>query len=233
MSEEDGAAAAWDAEYAAGRYLDEPPVPFVRDILAAARAAGVDSGLYIGCGNGRNYLPLVAGGLDLTGLDVSSAAIAQLAARAPWRRDRLVRGDLAALPDGAAYPLVIGIQVFQHGDRAAAHAHLRAAQRRLSPGGLFCLRVNAVGTDVWPAHEVTERDPGDGGFTVRYLAGPKRGLLIHFFSAAELAALFPAPAFAPVLPMRRRSTRRDLPSAGQWTQWECIWQGVSGGAVLP
>jgi len=221
----DKTSAAWDAEYAAGRYVDEPPVPFVRDILAAARSAGVDSGLYIGCGNGRNYLPLVAGGLDLTGLDVSSAAIDQLAARAPGRRDRLVRGDLSALPDGATYPLLIGIQVFQHGDRAAAHAHIRAAQHRLSPGGLFCLRVNAVGTDVWPAHEVTERDPADGGFTVRYLAGPKRGLPIHFFSAAELAALFPARDFTPVLALRRQSTRRDPPAPGQWTQWESIWQG--------
>lgn len=49
--------------------------------------------------------------------------------------------------------------------------------------------MNAVGTDVWPAHEVTGRDR-DGGFTVRYLAGPKRGLHIHFFSAAELGNLF-------------------------------------------
>ena len=32
---------------------------------------------------------------------------------------------------------------------------------------------------------MTERHP-DGGLTVRYLAGPKRHLLIHFFSAAEL-----------------------------------------------
>jgi Methyltransferase domain len=87
-------------------------------------------GLYIGCGNGRNYLPLVAGGLDLTGLDISSAAIAQLAARAPDRRDRLVVGDLSALPAQSEYPLLIGIQMFQHGDRAAAHAHIRAA---LSP----------------------------------------------------------------------------------------------------
>jgi hypothetical protein len=39
------------------------------------------------------------------------------------------------------------------------------------------------------------RARGDGasprwGLTVRYLAGPKRHLLIHFFSAAELGALF-------------------------------------------
>jgi hypothetical protein len=75
------------------------------------------------------------------------------------------------LPAEAAYPPLIGIQVFQHGDSAAAHAHIRATRQRLTPGGLFCLRVNA--TDVWPRHEVTEHHP-DGGFTVRYLVGPSR-----------------------------------------------------------
>jgi hypothetical protein len=54
--------------------------------------------------------------------------------------------------------------VFQYGDRAAAHTHIRAAQDRLAPGGLFCLQVNAAATDVWPRHEVTEVHP-DGGFT--------------------------------------------------------------------
>jgi SAM-dependent methyltransferase len=181
-SQSDPAATAWDAEYAAGRYASEQPVAFTGDILAAARQARTTRGLYIGCGNGRNYLPLVAGGLDLTGLDISAAAIAQLIARAPDRRDRLVHGDLSTLPAESSYPVVIGIQVFQHGDRAATHAHIRAAQQRLMPGGLFCLRVNATITNVWPRHEVTERHP-DGGFTVRYLAGPKQGLLIHFFTA--------------------------------------------------
>jgi hypothetical protein len=216
-------AAAWDSEYAAGRYRDEPPVAFVGDILAAADLAGATRGIYVGCGNGRNYLPLVAGGLDLTGLDISAHAIADLAARAPDRRDRLVRGDLTALPHRVTYPLVIGIQVFQHGDRAGAHANIRAAQRLVSPGGLFCLRVNATRTDVWPAHEVTEHDGLDGGFTVRYLEGAKHGLLVHFFSAGELRALFPAPRFRPVLPLRLNSTSREPQAPGQWSQWEAIW----------
>ena len=173
MTSDHTPAAAWDAEYSAGRYQDDPPVGFTRDILAAARQAGVARGLYVGCGNGRNYLPLVAGGLDLTGLDISAAAITQLAARAPGHRDRLTCGDLTALPPGAAWPLVIGIQVFQHGDRATAHAHIRAAQQRATPGGLFCLRVNATGTDIWPGHEVTEHDP-NGGLTVRYQPDPNK-----------------------------------------------------------
>ena len=44
---------------------------------------------------------LVAGGLDLTGLDISAAAIAQLAARIPDRRDLLIHGDLSSLPDAS------------------------------------------------------------------------------------------------------------------------------------
>jgi SAM-dependent methyltransferase len=222
MTREFSPAAAWDAEYARGRYVGEQPIAFTRDILTAARQAHATRGLYIGCGNGRNYLPLVAGGLDLIGLDISVAAIAQLTAQAPRRRSRLIHGDLRALPAGATYPLVIGIQVFQHGDRAASHAHIRAAQRRVRPGGLFCLRVNATVTDVWPRHEVTEHH-ADGGFTVRYLAGPKQGLLIHFFAEAELGQLF-TPGFTPILPLRLQHTRRDPPQPGQWSQWEAIWR---------
>ena len=215
-------AASWDAEYAAGRYASEPPVAFTGDIIAAARQTGLTSGIYIGCGNGRNYLPLVAEGLDLAGLDISAAAIAQLAARAPGRRDRLIHGDLRALPAAASFPLVIGIQVFQHGDRIAAHGHIRAAQRLVAAGGLFCLRVNATATEIWYRHEIAEQHP-DGSFTVRYLAGPKRSLLIHFFTAAELTALF-AGQFTPLLPLRLQQTRREPPQSGQWSSWEAIWR---------
>jgi Methyltransferase domain len=224
ISSQRGAAArAWDVEYAAGRYRDEPPLPFVADILAAAREHDLlgAEGLYIGCGNGRNYLPLVEGGLDLVGLDVSAAALAQLAGRAPERRQRLIHGDLSALPTGASYPLVVGIQVFQHGDRATAHEHIEAAQARLAGGGLFCLRVNAVGTELEYEHDVIERDR-DGGFTVRYRAGPKRGLRIHFFAASELEALFAG--YGALLTPRIARTWRRPPAQGQWSQWEAIYR---------
>ncbi len=41
MGETDGVAAAWDAEYGAGRYRGGPPVAVTEDILAAARASGL------------------------------------------------------------------------------------------------------------------------------------------------------------------------------------------------
>ena len=219
----DHQAASWDREYAGGRYRDEPPVAFVADILAAARRAGLTSGLYIGCGNGRNYEPLVRGGLDLTGLDISDVALRQLSARMPERRGSLVRGDLSALPQGTRYGVVIGIQVFQHGHAEAAHAHLAAARARVAPGGLMAVRVNAAGTDIAFAHRVTGRN--DDGVTIRYLDGPKAGLEIHFFGEAELRGLF-AIGFEPVLPPRAQVTWRQPPEAGQWTQWEGIWRAT-------
>jgi hypothetical protein len=217
------AAQAWHVEYHAGRYWEEPPLPFVADVLAAARDHDLigEIGVYIGCGNGRNYLPLVAGGLDLIGLDISATAIDQLEARAPGRRERLIHGDLSALPDGATYALLVGIQVFQHGDRATAHEHIRAARARLTAGGLFCLRVNAVGTDLAYAYDVLERDDV-GAFTVRYQAGPKTGLDIHFFAESELSSLFAE--YAPVLAPRVARTWRAPPERGQWSQWEAIWR---------
>ena len=215
------AASAWDTEYARGRYRDEPPVGFVRDILAAATDQRRRSGVYIGCGNGRNLLPMLDAGLDLTGLDISAEAIDQLRRRRPDRADKLIVGDLTALPP-AAHELVIGIQVFQHGTREHAHRHLLAAAERVAAGGLLCVRVNATDTAVEYDHDRTEEAP-DGGYTVRYRTGPKAGLDIHFFTAAELSTLV-ADGFTELLAPRLHTTHRTPPARGHWSQWEAIWQ---------
>jgi hypothetical protein len=62
----------------------------------------------------------------------------------------------------------------------------------------------------------------DGSFTVEYLAGPKAGLFITFFSRRSLEALFAAD-FDPVMPLRVSVTQRASPETGQWSQWEAIW----------
>jgi SAM-dependent methyltransferase len=226
---ESAVATAWDAEYAAGRYATAAPDGFVTDIIAAAATHRVSHGLYIGCGNGRNLIPLLDAGLDLTGLDISREAITQLRARRPALAGRLIVGDLAVLPRSVRYDLVIGIQVFQHGRREQAARHLAAAAALVRPGGLFCVRVNAAETDLEYDHDRFEED-SHGGYSVRYRAGPKTGLDIHFFSAAELASLVPR-SFTEVLPMRRHSTPRDPPRRGQWSQCEAIWQAGSPAAA--
>jgi trans-aconitate methyltransferase len=215
------AAASWDAEYAAGRYRHEPPAGFARDIIDAAGPRNLGRGLYIGCGNGRNFIPMTEAGLDLIGLDISARAVAQLRQRRPGTAGLIV-GDLSAILPSARFGLVIGIQVFQHGRRDQAHRHLTGAAARVAPGGLLCVRVNATETDIRHQHERTETG-SDGSFTIRYRSGPKTGLDIHFFTAAELERLT-GDGFTAVLPPRLDSTPHASPGRGQWSQWEAIWQ---------
>jgi SAM-dependent methyltransferase len=213
----------WDEEYRAGRYADEPPVEFIHDIGAAVRERRPvgEVGLYIGCGNGRNYVPLGQQyTIDLVGVDISGEAINQLRERMPERADRLLHGDISSFPAGTMFGTVVGIQVFQHGTEAEAHAHVRAAIELLLPGGLFCMRVNAVGTEIEHRHEVVETN-NHGGFTVGYEDGPKTGLLVHFFSNAEIDAL--TADLTPIWPLRLHRTERQLPRRGHWDQWEEIW----------
>ncbi|MFB8000365.1 class I SAM-dependent methyltransferase [Streptomyces sp. NPDC056002] len=215
---------SWDTEYRTGRYDGAPRVEFVEDIVSAAASLPESPrGLYVGCGNGRNYLPLRAAGLRLTRLDISRVALEGLAQRAPESANDLFHGSVFDLPEGDPYDLVVGIQVFQHGNRATAHAHVEAALERVARGGLFCVRVNAVGTDLYPEHEVTERH-ADGGLTVHYLSGSKSGLDIHFFSHAELESLVPTATFRRVVGPRIHQTHRTPPAPGQWSQWEVIYE---------
>lgn len=213
----------WDDEYREGRYEGESPVAFVQDIVDAARIhrPPTDVGLYIGCGNGRNYVPLVEAGLDLIGIDVSRRAVEQLSARLPDRASRLIHGGVSALPPGSTFGTVIGIQVFQHGTESEAYAHVRAAIDLVVLGGLFCVRVNAVGTEIEYAHTVLPGDTGSG-LTIRYDDGPKRDLAVHFFARDEIERL--TDRLVPVLPPRLHRTLRETPSAGHWDQWEGIWR---------
>ncbi|RNJ79432.1 MAG: methyltransferase domain-containing protein, partial [Nitrosopumilus sp. B06] len=86
-------ASAWDKEYQGGRYQDEPCVGFVRRILqtlAENPRIRAGRGLYVGCGSGRNYIPLADSGLDITGIDISNTAIQILSARAPELADKII-----------------------------------------------------------------------------------------------------------------------------------------------
>lgn len=218
------AASRWDAEYRGGRYAGEAALPFVAEILTALDAHpsvrdGV--GLYVGCGNGRNYLPLLDAGLRLYGLDLSLEALRQLAARRPAPLP-LICGDFRGFTVAGGLSYVVALQVFQHGmvdDVATYFANVTAALR---PGGLFFLRVNSASTQIFHAHTRLERE-ARGGTTIRYDAGPKQDLAVHFFGREELTDLTHG-AFEVVMPPREDVIHRTPPQTGFWAQWEAIWR---------
>jgi SAM-dependent methyltransferase len=213
----------WDAEYRSGRYVDEPPLPFVDDVvrmLDERPALRNSAGLYVGCGNGRNYLPLVDAGLRVYGLDLSLEALRQLAARRAALP--LICGDFRSFVSAGGLGYVIAIQVFQHGSEADVATYFATVKASLRPGGLFFLRVNSVATQIIRRHTVIERT-ASGGITIRYDEGPKQDLAIHFYARDELAELT-ADGFEPVMPPRERIIARTPPQTGCWVQWEAVWR---------
>jgi len=218
-------ASRWDSEYRAGRYVAERPLPFVDQILSTLRArpgamAGV--GLYVGCGNGRNYVPLVDAGLDLHGIDVSREALDQLIARRAALTPRLACVDFRALEITSRYDYLIAIQVFQHGAQIDAHEYFARTAAVLKAGGLFFLRVNSASTAVYLRHTIVDRNDF-GGLTVRYDEGPKSGLCVHFYSREELVELA-GDRFRLLVGPREDVTLRTPPKTGSWSQWEAVWQ---------
>lgn len=217
--------ASWDAEYRRGRYAGEPPIAFVETILAMLQAEPAlwrGRGLYVGCGNGRNYLPLVDAGAVLEGIDLSKEAITQLVRRRPDVADRLWVGDFLAERPTGRYAYLVAIQVFQHGDGATLSAAFAHAAALLEPGGLLFVRVNSVATQIDHRHTVVERDR-HGGLTIRYDDGPKTGLLIHFASREDLLARAGA-VFQVVREPREVVMPRSAPGTGTWAQWEAVWR---------
>ena len=219
------AAARWDAEYREGRYLQEPPISFVEQILTMlldhhAMLPGI--GLYIGCGNGRNYLPLVDAGARLYGLDLSFEALRQLRDRRPTTSLPLICADFRRFHGARRFDYLIALQVFQHGTATDVATYFANARDLLRRGGLFFLRVNSVSTQIRHAHTVLERTDF-GGVTVEYQAGPKQGLPVHFYAREELLALTQE-TFDVVSEPFEEIIMRTAPQTGFWAQWQAVWR---------
>ena len=216
----------WDDEYRQnGRYAGASALPFVEIINDYLEGEQVpDYGLYVGCGNGRNYLPLHDLHPALRGMDISSEAIKQLHAKDPSTQTTAFWGDFLHYNGANIFNYALAIQVFQHGDRQTIDQFFQKSHEVLKFGGYLFLRVNSVSTEMVHEHDVIE-DTKTRGRTIRYNEGPKQGELIHFFHRRELGHLATKHAFKVIRRPLEVIEQRAAPHNGTtWTQWETIWQ---------
>ena len=189
--------------------------------------ASTKVGLYVGCGNGRNYVPITAAReLDnIVGLDSSDVAISQLQKKHPELADRLVCGTFEAFESDVQFDYIIAIQVFQHGVHQTISGYFDKVKRLLHQDGLFFFRVNSATTDIYYKHKTIEREE-NGGFTIIYEEGPKRDLNVHFFSRDELLEFFANMGFEIISGPIECSELRKPPKTGSWSQWESVLRKV-------
>jgi SAM-dependent methyltransferase len=212
----------WNNLYKEGRYEDDPPIPFVDKILEELGEAGKEqAGLYIGCGNGRNYIPLLDEGLNLHGIDISSEGIRQIEEARP--EAKVLTREITDLHQADIWDYLIAIQVFQHGNKETVNNMFSKAQQILKPNGKLFLRVNSVNTEPYYKQKRIEGNKGYG-YTVVYEEGPKKDTEVHFFSLRELGSVATKHFFNVLVPPYQVNEERKPPQTGTWTQWETIWQ---------
>ncbi len=181
----------WEEVYQAGdKYLNASPLPFVGQIKDTIKEYKLQNGrgLYIGCGNGRNYIPLAESGLSLVGLDISQHALDQLRQRMGMDQSDLVCSDFESYKPNQKFDYIVSIQVFQHGNWEQVQKNFKKVEDLLNPGGLFFLRVKSINMPTKDPHRTIEQTP-HGGFSAHFTGNKKAGLDIHYYSEAELNGL--------------------------------------------
>ena len=216
---------SWNTVYLPGsKYKNEPPVQFIDTISSTLKKQSLlnGKGLYIGCGNGRNYIPLIEKGLDLIGLDISDVALKQISDRVPRLKDSLVHLSFDKYQTSQRFDYIIAIQVFQHGNYDDLKNNFQKVVNLLKPGGLFFLRNRASRTLTSEKYEIIDKTP-HGGYTVKYLSGTKEGLEIHFLSEGEIDEL-PKIGLTPIVTPYIIKTPRTPPEEGEMVHWEGVWR---------
>lgn len=140
----------YGAEYYAARRMssgNEEHVP--RTVAKLRRVAEVRAGmrvLEVGCGLGGLTRALAAEGAEVTGIDISSHAVAQAA---PAARATFEVADALSYRPAGKFDLVLALAVFEHFGAKERAKFLRRARGWLAPGGRLVLHVPI--TESWSA----------------------------------------------------------------------------------
>jgi len=207
----------WNRAYNDGKYDQEGPIPFLKEILEYLKKEKLNDGLgfYPGCGNGRNLVPLLEKGLNIKANDISKVAVDKLKSRFPKANASV--GDFLTLDSVKQYDYLLSIQLFQHVNEHGPETLFEKVDQLLKPKGLFILRVNSIHTQIVQDYSIVSKSE-QGGFTIKYKSGQKDGQHIHFYSAEEIHSL--TNKYEVLMPLREEFIPRD--DGTYWVQWETI-----------
>jgi SAM-dependent methyltransferase len=131
----------WDAPETVGGFVRSAANAVLMDYARTLRLAGCRTALDIGCGAGRNAVPLAVGGWDVFGTDLSwpmlEAARERAREAACGGRQRLARASMDALPvRDASVDLTIAHGIWNLAESSAQFRQAVAEAARVSkPGG--------------------------------------------------------------------------------------------------
>jgi SAM-dependent methyltransferase len=152
-----------------------------REDLLTPPASAIDAG----CGNGRNLIYLAAQfGLSGTGIDISSAAIAQAKkASSEFNIEYQVgnAGDPLPVPDGSQ-ALALDMMTSHFLDKAGRERLRDELYRTLAPGGYLFMKTFLKDKDLHTARLLKERPGNEEGSYIH----PVMGVAEYVYSEEEL-----------------------------------------------
>ena len=176
-------AAGWEQGYKHhrdGALWGEEPICLIPYALKELAARNISSTVDLGCGDGRNLVPLCESGLECCGVDISETALSRAGhrLRARGQTARLFKADLQNLPFPArSVESLVCFDVF--GQLPDAAATIKEFERVLKPGGFLFLNVYTT---------------GDGTFGDGEQMGARsfiyKNTLFHYYEEDDIRKLF-------------------------------------------
>jgi ubiquinone/menaquinone biosynthesis C-methylase UbiE len=179
----------WELAWKEGRWQElSPPLPAVSEFAEYLKQVGSKTVLDLGCGAGRHAIFLARAGFQVTGLDVSETALAELhgrLAKAGLANVSLVKHEMSELPfiDGS-FDALVSTNVLHHGRGSEIKRALSEVHRVIKRNGVAFV-VTLSKKDFRYGHgKRLEPD------TYLFTEGDEQGIVHHFFSEEELLSYF-------------------------------------------